>query len=313
MRIYQRKGIRLVVSILLIICLVTNEKAAEADTSAGREQTNREKAVTWLKEQAGEGNEWEDHGLINLTCDVLAVLRMEEETIESRYLDQWEEQNREKNLDEMAHLSRAGGDGRYLEEIWKDQNPDGGFGITGGYMSDGYDTHLALMAVAASGGDVTGPVKEAAAYLLGTQNEDGGFGINGEESKSGYSAENGLLLCSMGIGAEKSLARLDTYCLKQFQNDFGKENFQEQAELARYLYRRGCIPSPEETERQLHSLALEDGSIYGSVRDTMQYVLLMREIEEYHRLKFRNISLKTKSGTYVLEIDKEGSVIQEQG
>lgn len=308
MKFYQRKGIRLVVSILLVICLVTNEKAAEADTSVGWEQTNREKAVTWLKEQAGEGNEWEDHGLINLTCDVLAVLRMENETIESQYLDQWEEQNKEKNLDEMAHLSWAGGDGRYLEKIWKDQNPDGGFGITGEYMSDGYDTHLVLMAAAASGGDVTGPVKEAAAYLLGTQNKDGGFGINGEESKSGYSAENGFLLCCMGIEAEESLARLDAYCLKQFQNDFGKESFQEQAELARYLYRRGCIPSPEETERQLHSLALEDGSIYGSVRDTMQYVLLLREIEEYHRLKFQAIGLETKSNTYVLEIGREQEI-----
>lgn len=107
---------------------------------------------------------------------MLAVLRMEKETMQSRYLEQWEEKNKEKNLDEMAHCSWAVGDGRYLEEMWKEQNPDGGFGITGEYMSEGYDTLLVLMAAAASGGDVAGPAGEAAAYLLGTQNKDGGFG-----------------------------------------------------------------------------------------------------------------------------------------
>ena len=106
MKIYEKKGIRLLVLILLVICLVTDEKPAGAGTtSAGQWQTDREAAVTWLKEQAEEGNEWKDHGLINLTCDVLAVLRMEKETVQSRYLDQWEEKNKEKNLDEMAHLS----------------------------------------------------------------------------------------------------------------------------------------------------------------------------------------------------------------
>ncbi len=227
MRIYEKKGIRLLVSILLVICLITDEKPAGAGTnSADPWQTDREAAVTWLKEQAGEGNEWKDHGLINLTCDVLAVLRMEKETMQSRYLEQWEEKNKEKNLDEMAHCSWAVGDGRYLEEMWKEQNPDGGFGITGEYMSEGYDTLLVLMAAAASGGDVAGPAGEAAAYLLGTQNKDGGFGaVRGEGSEPGYSAEAGMALCSMGTAPEENLAGLDAYCLGQFRNEFGEENF----------------------------------------------------------------------------------------
>ena len=310
MRIYEKKGIRLLVSILLVICLITDEKPAGAGTnSADPWQTDREAAVTWLKEQAGEGNEWKDHGLINLTCDVLAVLRMEKETMQSRYLEQWEEKNKEKNLDEMAHCSWAVGDGRYLEEMWKEQNPDGGFGITGEYMSEGYDTLLVLMAAAASGGDVAGPAGEAAAYLLGTQNKDGGFGaVRGEGSEPGYSAEAGMALCSMGTAPEEKLAGLDAYCLGQFRNEFGEENFREQAELARYLYRRGCIPDPEETEKRLNSLPEGDGSIHGNVRDTLQYILLLREMEEYHRLKFQAASLETKADTYVLETGMEQEI-----
>ena len=40
----------------------------------------------------------------------------------------------------------------------------------------------------------------------------------------------------------------------------------------------------------------------------MQYVLLLREIEEYHRLKFQTIGLETKSNTYVLEIGREQEI-----
>ena len=55
MRIYEKKGIRLLVSILLVICLITDEKPAGAGTnSADPWQTDREAAVTWLKGQAGK-------------------------------------------------------------------------------------------------------------------------------------------------------------------------------------------------------------------------------------------------------------------
>ena len=289
MKRIRKKKSQIFVSWLLILSLVMCQMPAKAENRPEPEkQTYWEKAVTWLKKQADDGNEWQDGGLINLTCDALAVLRMENEEIQSTYLEQWEKNKNEKNADEMAHLCWARGDGGYLEKLWKNQNSDGGFGLTGRYTSEGYDTLLALMAVSASGTGVSQPVREAAGYLLGNQNRDGGFGVVRDgDSEAGFSAETGIVLGSLELGTGESLSGLDSYCQDKFQNDFGEETFYEQEELARYLYQRGCISDPEETEKRLYAAQSEDGSVYGNVRDTIQFILLSREIEEYHRLKFQ--------------------------
>ena len=98
--------------------------------------------------------------------------------------------------------------------------------------------------------------------------------------------------------------KLDSYCQNVFTADFSEETFLEQAKLAGYLYKRELINDTDDVEKKLNAVQAEDGSVYGSVKDTIQYILLVREIEQYHSLKFEIKNLITEADNYVLEVDR---------
>jgi hypothetical protein len=112
----------------------------------------------------------------------------------------------------------------------------------------------------------------------------------------------------MDIENDTVYKNLDNYCQNAFTSDFSEESFYEQAELARYLYRRNVAEDTEKIEQLLQDVQKEDGSIYEDGEDTIQYILLVNEIEKYHTLKFMVNGLVTEADAYVLEADCEQEV-----
>ena len=320
MQLMQKKKTKMLMCFLLGVSLLLNEIPfyAKAETQMGKE-----KAVLWLKEAGGKEQKWNDDGLPNETCDALAVLRKEGMETDSTYLKEWEREHAKWNVDEQAHLVWAWKDQRYLDAVWEQQNEDGGFGLTGDYASDVYDTFLVLLAQAAirdpgsiskeeSGEDpekLPERVLHAVDYLMEQQRPEGGFGYTKEEPVNpGLSAEIGLALFALGVEADAFYKKLDQYCQNVFQADFSEEAFYGQAELARYLYRRDKIEDAPAVEEKLYAVQNGDGSIYGNTRDTIQYILLADEIEEYHKIRFEVEHLMTESDSYVLEADTKQTI-----
>ena len=272
-----------------------------------QELTGKEQAVDWVMQEASADGEWKNQGLPNLTCNALAVLALENREMESGYLSAWKEQQETLNYDELSHLAWALGNADDMDEVWENQNEDGGFGLCRGYMSDPYDTLLVLMAEAAAGnreadGVHQEKVQNAIAYLVKQQKEDGGFGYSGTDiSRPGLSAETGIVLQALQYEDDDFFAALDAYCGEAFSGDFTETGFHEQAELARYLYSRETIQNPEEVEAALQEIQQENGSIYGDVSDTLQYILLAGGIEKYHELRFEISSTDVELNSYVWE------------
>ena len=245
--------------------------------------------------------------------------------LESEFLKEWEEEREQLNIDELAHLAWAGNEKDRLGTIWSMQNKDGGFGLNADYTSDIYDTLLVLIAENYLQEDAVmeqtalvqsekisdkqeeqeeqeDTLQSVVEYMVNSQNIDGGFGYTTkDDSRPGLSAEAGIALVSLAPEEETSYQKLDAYCEKEFQADFSESSFYEQAELARYLYKRDIIKDADEVEQSLYSIQMKDGSIYGSVRDTIQYILLLEEIESYHSLKLDIKSMNCTADNYVLE------------
>lgn len=320
MQLMQKKKTKILMSFLLGVSLLLNEIpfCVKAET-----QTGKEKAVLWLKEAGGEVQRWGDGVLPNDTCDALAVLRKEGIETDSTYLKEWEQEHAKRNVDEQAHLAWAWKDLKYLDAVWEQQNKDGGFGLEGDYASDVYDTFLVLSAQAAIREQnpmskeeseenlekLSERVLHAVDYLMEQQRPEGGFGYTkAEPVNPGLSAEIGLAVLTLGIEADAFYKKLDRYCQSVFQADFSEDAFYGQAELARYLYRRGKIEDAPAVEEKLYAAQNGDGSIYGNIRDTIQYILLAGEIEAYHEIRFEVERLMTDSDSYVLEADTKQKI-----
>lgn len=319
MKRLQKQGMilaSLIFSIVLLLNIIPFSANAE-------EQKGKEQAVSWLKEMGEESGEWENDGLPNFTCNAMAVFREEKSETESAFLTKWEQEHTVLNVDELAHLAWARGSQSYLDTVWEWQNEDGGFGLTRSYTSDVYDTMLVLLAQEAVW-ENDGPegntdsrdqknssdkMAEAVNYLIGQQKADGGFGYTKmDASVPDLSAQVGIVLLLLDIENDSVYEKLDSYCQSAFTADFSEETFSEQAKLAGYLYKRELIKNTDDVEKQLNAAQAEDGSIYGSIKDTIQYILLAREIKQYHALKFEIETLITEADNYVLEADREQQV-----
>ncbi|MBQ8147950.1 MAG: DUF5057 domain-containing protein [Lachnospiraceae bacterium] len=277
----------------------------------------KDKALEWLEQQGDEDGKWGEDSLPNLTCNAVAVLNLEGEIVQSAFLEDWLKDEKNQNIDELAHLVWAYGDETFLHEIQEQQNEDGGFGINGNYTSDVYDTFLVLSAITylekrediELSGDWKEMKNKAVYYLMGQQNEDGGYSYTkANASDSELTAEIGIILSQNEVANEDLFAKLDTYCQSAYCMDFSEERFDEQVRIARYLYMREIIEHTAETEVQLAKVLSEDGSVHGDIEDTIQYILLCKVLENYYALDFQVLSMKTKADSYVLEVGEEQKV-----
>lgn len=298
-----------IIAILLIVALIFQGtlpqftgKVMEARAEQLTEQeTPLVRAIHWLQSQQGEIGKWGNDGLPNLTCNALAVLRKAGAEADDKYLSIWEKEHSALNVDEQAHLVWGHGDKEKLEDLLKCANPDGGYGLDSTYTSEIYDTLMVLMAAVSLEETEKEAVTEAAEYIMAKQQNDGGFVITEDNTDKALTADIGYVMLSLNIKNKIFYEKLDAYCLKAYTGEFTTEKFCEQAKLARYLIKRNLISNVAEIKDTLLAIQSENGSICDGVEQTIQYILLLLEVEEFYKLRFEIIQFQTETDSYVLE------------
>ncbi len=243
----------------------------------------KQSAVEWLKAQADETGLWQGNGLMNTTCNALAVLRAAGEEIESAAFMAWLDGGAGSNIDDLCHAVWGNPDTERMKAIWEQQNTDGGFGLTEDYTSDLYDTLLVLMTEAYMQ-DVGYPAVESAKltnalnYIASHRNADGGFGYNQKDaSRIALTAEYVAILNKLGLEITGDNTP-QTYCVGKYTSDFSENMFLEQAVLARALRPSASLSQKKETIQKILSVQQENGSIYNDVEDTMLFIILSDEM-----------------------------------
>lgn len=321
----KKDGMKMLAALLtavLLIPYVMTPVRVQADTGSGTEllmnhsssetvsyrkeeiELARQKAIQWLTEYVGSESQTTNVSDYNQTCDAIALLAAEGENVRSEKPERYMTENEAMNTDEACHMVWGRNDASLLETIWNRQNADGGFGLTEDYASEPYDTLLVLQAEAYvhSTNTVSGEVMKAIHYMTELQSKKGGIGYTELDSvRTGLSAELALVLRQWDIGTEDTIEQLTLLCKKEFHGDFSEEGFQEQARIARLLYSEEAIENEGEIEDALLELPDQEGSIYGNVSDTIQYILLLDAVHQFHTLKLHIISMQSTADSYVLE------------
>lgn len=240
-------------------------------------------AVEWLKAQADEQGSWPQDGLMNTTCEALAVLQYAGNSMESAAFDAWSSGEDGRNVDEQCHAIWGRPNRDAMNRIWEQQNADGGFGLTKTYTSDTYDTLLVLMTeiyMQQMGYNAVDSQKlmNAINYIVTRRNADGGFGYTEkDESRTLLTAEYAIILAKLNM----TLANNDTislYCNQQYTGDFSETVFLEQGMLAEWMYHTGRWTMQD--MQAVLSVQRENGSIYDNVEDTMVFIVLVDDMIE---------------------------------
>ncbi|MCM1157460.1 MAG: NEW3 domain-containing protein [Bacteroidales bacterium] len=243
----------------------------------------RQRAAVWLKAQADENGSWSRDGLMNTTCDALAVLSLAGETVQSPAYDTWLSGRDAWNVDEQCHAVWGRPDAEAMGRIWQQQNADGGFGLTGGYESDLYDTLLVLkteMYIREMGCPAadSGRLGNALGYIASRRHADGGFGYNEkDQSRILLTAEYAIILRKMQLSITDD-GGMELFCTERYTGDFSETEFLEQGMLARLQQQIQGGSYTKEHMQEILSVQGENGSIYDNVEDTMVFIVLMDEM-----------------------------------
>lgn len=243
----------------------------------------RKRAADWLKEQADENGSWSRDGLMNTTCDALAVLSIAGETVQSPAYDAWLSGHGKWNVDEQCHAVWGRPDAEEMDRIWQRQNADGGFGLADGYASDLYDTLLVLkteMHVREMGYPAADSEKLEAAlsYIVSRRHADGGFGYNEkDQSRISLTVEYAIILSKLQLRLAED-DRMKSFCMERYTGDFSETRFSEQGMLARFLQQTEGGNYTKEHMQEVLSVQRENGSIYDNVEDTMVFIVLTDEM-----------------------------------
>lgn len=313
-----REKVRLLISIGLICAIVLQLFTIMPSNAATPDISKKQAALNWLNKQVNYRYGSDEYYPDSDSANIMAVGRHFGQEYESGFLKDWAANTNDYDNDVLAHLSWGMDDKDYLLKLWNNQNNDGGFGLSTEYTSDCYDTLLALMAAAEyyriHGVELyeliqTEKVTAAAEYLIASQNTDGGIGYNiTDESREGLSCEIGITLMTLELDSNLFYSKLDNYCLTAFDSVNINESFSEWAELLRYMYRRELSFDTENAEALLANVQQSNGSVNNSIDDTLQYILLMDEIEKYHTLRLNIDDMTSIADSYVLEAGVEQEI-----
>lgn len=243
----------------------------------------RKRAAEWLKAQADENGSWSRDGLMNATCDALAVLRLAGETVESTAYDTWLSENGDRNIDEQCHAVWGRPDAETMNRIWQRQNADGGFGLTDGYVSELYDTLLVLkteiyMQEMGYPAADSGKLGAALSYIVSRRHADGGFGYHeNDQSRIELTAEYAIILSKLQLSIAED-DRIESFCEERYTGDFSETEFLEQGMLARLLQQMQGGSYTKEYMYEVLSVQRENGSVYDDVEDTMLFIVLTDEM-----------------------------------
>ncbi len=242
----------------------------------------KQSAIDWLKAQADEEGNWSKDGLMNTTCDALAVLQITDSAIESAAYNNWITSLAQANVDEQCHAIWGKPDETAMQTLWSQQNADGGFGLTKSYTSDLYDTLLVLktemyMRQLGYAAVEEERLNKALYYIASRRNADGGFGYHEMDgTRITLTAEYAIILHKLGFELQDD--SLEKFCEEQYTANYEQESYYHQTMLARVHNQRDKDTWAAENIEAVLSVQREDGSIYEEVEDTILFITLLDEM-----------------------------------
>ena len=299
----------------MLVTTIGRHMPVHAESRENTTDTMKEKALEWLKQTQNENQSYGDVRLINDTADVAEILKdcgkPEENTWLLEQATDWG-----NNTDSLARLYSATGEEKYLSQMVKFQNKDGGFGLNADYRSDMPDSALAYEALVRSymaTGQNENQIMQLMEYLMTQQNADGGYSyIKGGQSDYMLTVKIALITTAYTRYGEKNcdtkwLAGMEEY-LAGPSYELGEETFVKAAYQQMYACLSGSITDTAGLEVQLAQLQQEDGSFYGKQEETMAAIRLLGVIEEVNKPYININSLKTELSSYVLYNGFESSI-----
>lgn len=242
----------------------------------------KQSAIEWLKAQADEEGNWSKDGLMNTTCDALAVLQVTDSAMESTAYHNWVASLTQANVDEQCHAIWGKPDEEAMKALWSQQNADGGFGLTATFTSDLYDTLLVLkteiyMQELGYASVEEDRLSNALNYIASRRNADGGFGYHEQDgSRITLTAEYAIILHKLGVTLQDE--SLKNFCEEQYTASFEEESYYHQTMLARVQHQYNGNTWTAENLEQILSVQKENGSIYEDVENTILFITLMDEM-----------------------------------
>ncbi|MCM1496754.1 MAG: hypothetical protein NC089_13285 [Bacteroides sp.] len=321
----RQKGPKQILCYILVLLLVCSGIVRTEDAYGGEEgfipaqlaevQKAKKKALEWLEKQQGEDGRAGNSPLVNDTCMVLEQFQEEEMEAASLWLEKQLMLEEHQNTDILSRSYCAFRKEELLECLVSMQNPDGGWGLTSDYESEGLDSMLALEAWADTEAGPEKPVcSKLITYLRSIQQEDGGFAyMEGMESDLVLTLRIGIAAARLQdrqTGIHLSLGMLlrdiDKWMEGQPSSSGLTETFEEGAYRCLYrLNRKADMEGAEETLLQeLLALQQEDGSFGESISHTVLGVRLLRAWEEYYTPYVRIADMETSLSTYTIVVGR---------
>ncbi len=317
-----KKIISLMTAIVLIITSVAIPQGKSNASPTGELAEIKDEilkgAVEFLKKDINEDGNFGDAKLINNTAEAAFVLRKYAEKESNKALDWIEKQDYSDNTDILARKAIAADDISILEEILKNQNKDGGFGLSEDYQSDILDSLLVLDAInSCSNSQNTGGAKSnkesiseygirLVNYIARSVKTDGSY------SYSKYS-DSDLMLTSMALYAVNSYmsnnnitsdlttAMLDKtakYITEKNDNNIGENNAEEKLWMLIALCNYKGVENLEIILNELKSIQKSDGSFYENDHYTMLAIRLLEEIDLHNVIKIYDFKMTNTDKAY---------------
>lgn len=285
-----------------------NNVDADGSTEENLFQNQKQKAVDWILSGRSDTGSFGDDRLVNDTCTVAALTAFTGDSLPEQTGTWLKEKMKTAggNHDILARLFLATGQKELLQELLAGQNRDGGFGLTGDYMSDTPDSILALESLVkstAADGTYDRELTFLFSYFAGIQNADGGFG---------YTAESGSD-CGLSLKLALTAKVYEVYSGNTLQSEW-IERLWEYIEKNEVLY--GTNPAwdiqymlyesmagksgIEDSMKWIEEHQEEDGSFSRDLQATVYAVYFMQFLEKQNQPYFYGGDMNTLLSSCVL-------------
>lgn len=271
-------------------------------------ENQKQKAVEWIMSGMSETGSFGDDRLVNDTCSVAALMAFTGDSLPEGTGIWLKEKMKATagNHDILARAFLATGQKELLQELLQGQNKDGGFGLTGDYMSDTLDSVLALESLVKSwiiDGDYDRELALLFYYFANEQNDDGGFGYTSESgSDCGLSLKLALAAAAYKAYSDNAMQaawmeRLWAYIEKNAP--FYEADPAWNIQYMLFESMKGNVDIKDGME-WIEEHQEKDGSFSQDLEATVHAVYFMQFLEEQNRPYFHGGDMSTLLSSYVL-------------
>ncbi|CDM67393.1 Hypothetical protein CM240_0223 [Clostridium bornimense] len=301
---------QMIAKVLIIICLITNINTNYI-VLAQDENTNTEieSAIEWLETNQNEDGTWGDSIQQITTYQVLDVLQSELDS-EKSYKEglKWAKEQEESTVDYQARrlMIKELVTKDNIEDLIKNQNEDGGFGLTDLYGSDVVDANLVLTVLLDQNEQEVDVENRLVNYILNHQNEDGSFSYFEDTTESVKLTAEVIIalnkfsnICeNNSYNVQQSIRKAGDYLLsKQNDNKLWGDSLEDiRASLKAFsaVLNTEGIQESSYIEKVVSGLQLENGSVMNDAYATALYIELMKKISEIPKAEIDSINIYKK-------------------